>query len=254
MIIDPPDPGRIMMIIFKQCVRPSSRKTKTRYNAWTFNVTTLKQNTQQHYMGLGGSLNSQELLLTFSFQAAPGHCHSFDQAELRMKPGEILHIRTQNKDEISPTPEFKSPALPQLFVMDETPYLNVVKKVLDYSHDCKPPLMLYKNTHMFFIKYLVHMLLPLVFISALVWNILRHGYNFGYHLNPDWVELLLVESVAATLPLLSFTFPLAFIVSNYIALAWVLGVYGSSRLVLDIYIYIFIFPDSILTLIDYMSW
>ena len=46
-----------------------------------------------------------------------------------MLQGEILNIKTHTDEAISPTPEFKTPATPQLFVMDETPYAEQIRKV-----------------------------------------------------------------------------------------------------------------------------
>ena len=41
----------------------------------------------------------------------------------------------------SPTPEFKSPARPKLFVMDETPYFGVLRRVLNREEHPEPLLL-----------------------------------------------------------------------------------------------------------------
>ncbi len=41
--------------------------------------------------------------------------------------------RTHTESDGSPAPEFKSPATPHLFIMDETPYLELIKKVLQHE-------------------------------------------------------------------------------------------------------------------------
>lgn len=74
-------------------------------------------------------LVEKDLILIKPGQTAPGLCHSFDDPAVVMKEGNVLHVETHSANsEISPTPEFKSPVLPQLFVMDETPYVKIVKK------------------------------------------------------------------------------------------------------------------------------
>jgi hypothetical protein len=50
----------------------------------------------------------------FCFQLCPGTCHSLDDPSVRMSRGDVLHINTHTDDEISPTPEFKSPARPKV--------------------------------------------------------------------------------------------------------------------------------------------
>ena len=46
--------------------------------------------------------------------------------------GEILHLLTEthHQEYVSPTPEFKPPVEPQLFRLDETPYMSIVQDIL----------------------------------------------------------------------------------------------------------------------------
>ena len=168
-----------------------------------------------------------------------------------MSRGDILHINTHNES-VSPTPEFKSPARPRLFVLDETPYLGVLRRVL-HREEHPEPLLLTKYSNLFFTRALVHLLLPCFFVLALVLNLARHesGLNLsGAGTRGDLWQLLVTEPVAVTLPVwhflycraklklnelafalqfVSLSFPLCWIVVNYLALAWVFGVYGSAR-------------------------
>ena len=73
-------------------------------------------------------------------KVVPGACHSVDDASVRMSRGDILHINTHNES-VSPTPEFKSPARPKLFVMDETPYFEVLRRVLNREEHPEPLLL-----------------------------------------------------------------------------------------------------------------
>ena len=95
----------------------------------------------------------------------------------------------------------------------------------------KPPSLLNKHSYYFFTKMMVHILLPVFLVAALVWNAVRTHQDWNLYGAKDLTQQLLVDPVAVTLPLVSFTFPTAWILANYLALSWVLGVYGSSRYV-----------------------
>ena len=65
-------------------------------------------------------------------QVAPGRCHSADDPSLVVNKGEILHLLPDHPgDNVSPIPEFKPPVQPQLFVLEETPYISTVEYVLN---------------------------------------------------------------------------------------------------------------------------
>ena len=118
-----------------------------------------------------------------------------------MSRGDILHINTHNES-VSPTPEFKSPARPKLFVMDETPYFAVLRKVL-HRDEHPEPLLVTKISNLFFTRALVHILLPCFFVLAFVLNFARHesGLNIsGAETSRDLWQLLVAEPVAVTLP------------------------------------------------------
>ena len=149
-----------------------------------------------------------------------------------MSRGDVLHINTHNDDEISPTPEFKSPAKPRLFVMDETPYFDVVRQVLrsgQAEEQARPPLVLIRHANLFFTRILVHVAFPVLYAAALFWNLARSGRDWNVLNSSDLCQLLAVDPVGVALPLVSLAFPLCWIAANYVAVAWVLGVYASSR-------------------------
>lgn len=161
-------------------------------------------------------------------QAAPGRCHSFDDPKVKMEPGDILHVDTHHTTEISPTPEFKTPAKPQLFIMDETPYLDVLKMVLQRKERIQKS-VLNKHTYLLFVQILSHVLFPLAFLVAFIWSALRHNQSWSFHGAHDYIQLFLVQPVAVVLPLVSFAFPICYVIVNYVGMAWILGVYSTSR-------------------------
>ncbi len=92
----------------------------------------------------------------------------------------------------------------------------------------RPPSLLYKHAHLFFVRLLSRWLLPIVFCVTFFWNLLRASREEEGE-GPGGIRLLLVEPVSAVLPLLPLSFPPSWLVVNYVALAWVLGVYSCSR-------------------------
>ena len=73
-----------------------------------------------------------DLILLKPGQICPGKCHSVEDPTVKMESDQVLHIQTKLDEEISPIPVFKTPARPQVFRLEETPYIKaVVKQVLD---------------------------------------------------------------------------------------------------------------------------
>ena len=68
----------------------------------------------------------------YSSQTVPGKCHSVNDPSVIVNKGEILHLLTEthHQEYVSPTPEFKPPVEPQLFRLDETPYMSIVQDIL----------------------------------------------------------------------------------------------------------------------------
>ncbi len=125
-------------------------------------------------------------------------------------------------------PEFKRPAEPKLFVMDETPCIENIKAFLR-PRDDRPPSILYKYSHLFFTQMLVHVLLPIFVVVTMLWNLFRKMRSFSLYNVESSVSLFLSDPLAVSLPLLSLTFPFCWIVVSYLGLAWILCVYGSYR-------------------------
>jgi hypothetical protein len=71
----------------------------------------------------------------------------------------------------------KSRFLYQFFVMDETPYFDVVRRSLRRGRvsEDERPLLLIQYSNLFFTRALVHFLFPALFAATIVWNLARHG-------------------------------------------------------------------------------
>ena len=62
-----------------------------------------------------------------------GMCRSQENPSIVVNKGEILHLLPDHPDrldDVSPIPEFKPAVKPQLFILEDTPYISVVQSVL----------------------------------------------------------------------------------------------------------------------------
>ena len=60
-------------------------------------------------------------------------CRSQENPSIVVNKGEILHLLPDHPDrldDVSPIPEFKPAVKPQLFILEDTPYISVVQSVL----------------------------------------------------------------------------------------------------------------------------
>jgi hypothetical protein len=59
-------------------------------------------------------------------------CRSQENHSIVVNKGEILHLLPDHPDrldDVSPIPEFKPAVKPQLFILEDTPYISVVQSV-----------------------------------------------------------------------------------------------------------------------------
>ena len=155
-------------------------------------------------------------------QVAPGRCQSVSNPSFGLNAGDIFHVHTDTNghENASPIPEFKPPVLPQLFRLQETPYLRVVKSILGRQRLQRPTSRLMKYQHLFFVQLLCHWMTPIIFLVAIGGNVIR--FANGLYDDKNWFHLGLEAPVMAVLPLISLSFPFSWILSNYIALSKVL--------------------------------
>ena len=161
-------------------------------------------------------------------QVAPGKCHSADNPKIVVNKGEVLHLLPDHhpKGNASPIPEFKDPVEAQLFILEETPYLSVVQKALQRHKLDRPTSRLTKYQHLFFVQLCSQLLAPAALILTLICNIVR----FYQEPSNIWdLKLLILNPISSALPMVSLSFPVYWIVANYVALAKVMNDYLSFR-------------------------
>ena len=80
--------------------------------------------------------------------------------------------------------------------MDETPYLGIIRSLLAApgGHE-RPPSLLYKYMHLFFIRYLVLFLFPGFLVLTVLWNIVRFSQEWSVYGANDPVFLFFVRSL-----------------------------------------------------------
>ncbi len=161
-------------------------------------------------------------------QVAPGRCHSLENPNIVVNKGEILHLLPDHPGSanVSPIPEFKPPVEPQLFIIDETPYTQVVKTVLQRHNLNRPSSRLTKYQHLFFVQLLAQLLAPASLVLTMICNVVRYYQHPQAH---NFMQLLVLHPIATSLPMVSLSFPLYWIVANYVALAKVMNDYLSFR-------------------------
>ena len=92
-----------------------------------------------------------------------------------------------------------------------------------------------KYQHLFFVQLLAQILAPIALVLTLVCNIVRFyqtGPSTDYNhdkIAMDWLEILVLNPITSALPVVSLSFPLYWIVANYIALAKIMNDYLSFR-------------------------
>ena len=127
---------------------------------------------------------------------------------------------SSHQDYVSPIPEFKPPVEPQLFRLDETPYMSIVDDILNRHNLDRPSSRLTKYQHLFFVQILTQFLGPLFLTVTFICNIVR--YTNG-HSDMTWNELIILTPIIVTLPMVSLSFPIYWLFANYVAL----GMFGT---------------------------
>ena len=154
-------------------------------------------------------------------QTVPGRCHSVQDPTVIVNKGEILHLQTEtgthhSQDYVSPIPEFKPPVEPQLFRLDETPYMSIAQDLLDRHLLERPTSRLTKYQHLFFVQILTQFLGPFCLLLIFICNLVQ--YFNGWHDNTSWNDLLILTPIVVALPMVSLSFPMYWIIANYVAL------------------------------------
>ena len=147
-----------------------------------------------------------------------------------------MHLQTEmdssHQDYVSPIPEFKPPVEPQLFRLDETPYMSIVDDILNRHNLDRPSSRLTKYQHLFFVQILTQFLGPLFLTVTFICNIAR--YTNG-HSDMTWNELIILTPIIVTLPMVSLSFPIYWLFANYVALGMFCTLNGLERCYLITY-------------------
>ena len=154
---------------------------------------------------------------------------------------EIFAPKVDNEPETFTVPRFRKSLQPSKFLLIETPYVTDLKTSLStQSQHERKPTAFEKELRLIFVRYLEHMLVPIIFIIVLGFSIVHYCYvEFtGSHFDTTaaTIALILLRPIMAILPLLPLALP---------SLWLMLNVYGLIKLEI-IYKYFHMNEDKLL--------
>lgn len=148
-------------------------------------------------------------------QEVPGHCRGLGSDDPDLYFGQIYQPRAQNKSSLS-APQVRMPHQNKAYQMCETPYLQNLKVALEQA-TCRPVTVFEKQRYLWTVKVMEELALPIVVGVVTVVNIVRHVYQLpGVN---HWTETYLLQTIAASLPILQIVFPIAWVGLNCYGLA-----------------------------------
>ena len=106
-------------------------------------------------------LVSEDVILLRPGDTAPASCHQ--EAGLQLERGQIFQ----------PPEQEDNSAAAQTFLLDETPYLSELQRVLSKDSEAKPLSMLMKQRHFLVTSLLEYICTPVVLVLVLAWNCVR---------------------------------------------------------------------------------
>ena len=148
-----------------------------------------------------------DIILIKPGQICPGKCTSVEDPKVKLKADQILHIQTKLDEEIIPIPSFKAPTRPQIFRLEETPYIRaVVKEVLELPSEEeedmlevspdkmsesnkyeRPTSLLHKKRHFFFTNLQLNILTPTLFTLGFIFNLVR--FLLDWHVYDNQLDI-----------------------------------------------------------------
>ncbi|XP_053607404.1 transmembrane protein 94 isoform X2 [Plodia interpunctella] len=140
-------------------------------------------------------------------QEVPGHCQGLQPEDPELFFGQIFQPNPQRKEGFS-APRVRTPHQNRAYRMCETPYLKNLKLALEQA-TARPVTIFEKQRYLCTVKIMEGIVLPLVIALVVVGSFVRHMYQLpgGKH----WAEIYLLQTIAASLPLLQIIFPIAWV-------------------------------------------
>ncbi|CAH1794540.1 unnamed protein product, partial [Owenia fusiformis] len=161
----------------------------------------------------------------------PVKCYEMEESQ----PGEEPEMYSQG-DIYSPVPKSvpdvlgdslgKIPLKPKLFIVDETPYQDTLRDILEKCQD-KPTSVIDNERHIVCRKWLGTCILPVIAIISLIVNTLRFVL-LGEHVG-HWTEMFITSQVNIMLPLLPLMVPICWKLLDNYGLARVMEVFNKAK-------------------------
>ncbi|OTF79026.1 hypothetical protein BLA29_001591, partial [Euroglyphus maynei] len=136
-----------------------------------------------------------------------------------LKRDEIFAPKSDNEPETFTGPRFRKSIRPSKFLLIETPYVTDLKTALSpQSQHHGKPTAFEKEFRLIFVRYLEHILVPIIFIIVLGFSIVHYCYvEFtGSHFDTTaaTIALILLRPVMTLLPLLPLALPSLWLMLN----------------------------------------
>ncbi|XP_052740151.1 transmembrane protein 94 [Bicyclus anynana] len=147
-------------------------------------------------------------------QEVPGHCQGLQPGDAELFFGQIFLSGSQTKEHLS-APRVRSPHPNKTYRMCETPYLKNLKLALDQA-TARPVTVFEKQRYLCMVKILEGIVLPVAVALTLAASVARQLCGLP---SAHWSEAYLLQTVAASLPLLQIFFPVTWITLNCYGLA-----------------------------------
>ncbi|XP_068632229.1 endoplasmic reticulum magnesium-transporting P-type ATPase isoform X2 [Battus philenor] len=148
-------------------------------------------------------------------QEVPGHCKGLQPDDPELFFGQIFQPGSQNKENFS-TPRVRTPHQNKAYKMLETPYLKNLKLALEQATN-RPATVFEKQRYLCTVKIMEGIILPLVISIVVIASFFRHMYHLPGITH--WTEIYFLQTIAASLPVLQFIFPIAWVTLNCYGLA-----------------------------------
>ncbi|XP_061377104.1 transmembrane protein 94 isoform X2 [Danaus plexippus] len=149
-------------------------------------------------------------------QEVPGHVQGLSPGDPELFFGQIFQSDSKFTKENCSAPRVCTPHPNKEYRMCETPYLKNLRLALDEATN-RPVTVYEKQRYLCTVKIMEGIVMPVVIILMVVGCIIRHLYDLPG--TTHWTEVYLLQTIAASLPLLQIIFPIIWVTLNCYGLA-----------------------------------
>lgn len=132
--------------------------------------------------------------------------------------GETFNPKVDHVPETFTLPRLRKAVKPYKFLVLETPFINDLKTAMCHHTNRRSPTAFEKELQLIFVRYLEHMLVPIIFFLVFIFSIIHYCYVevTGSHFDtgPATIVLIFLRPIMAIIPLLPLALPLVWLLLN----------------------------------------